>query len=104
VVAFYTAVHLVEALFDRDGIGHSSDHASRIQKLKENRRYRTIYLSFRPLKAASEIARYLTSRSDQGRYSTRFTDDMPLQDVRTLLVDRYLRNIEEEVKRLLQTP
>src|SRR2546421_1473890 len=69
-VAFYKAVHLVEAVFSRDPhIKHGRTHEHREQCLKSDRRYSNIYKNYRPLWAASTVARYLEDHSSRQEYS-----------------------------------
>src|SRR5256885_1093085 len=63
-VAFYRALHLVEAVFAEDAdIRHGGDHGSRQRHLKSNRKYTTIYKAYHPLWTASIVARYLEDRN-----------------------------------------
>lgn len=100
VVAFYTAVHLVESMFARVGV-HSSDHRSRLNNLKSDRQYRNIYPAFRCLKQASEIARYLgcsgQGASPNAPYRS-FSDYMSPAEVQSLLLNKHLREIEDAVQ------
>src|SRR5258708_2128241 len=59
-VAFYKALHVVEAVFanDRD-IGHTHDHGDRELRLKRTRKYENIYKHYAPMMRASLVARYL---------------------------------------------
>lgn len=55
VVAFYKAVHLVEALFAREGT-QSKNHTGRNRRLKK--RHPAIWKAFSPLFNASKLLRY----------------------------------------------
>jgi hypothetical protein len=57
-VAFYTALHVIEAVFAHDN-RHTDDHAQRNRLLKTNQRYRHLWQHYRPLWNDSLIARYL---------------------------------------------
>ena len=60
VVAFYKALHVVEAVFANDpDIRHCTDHGSRERALKMNRKYAHINKQYAPLSRAATIARYL---------------------------------------------
>jgi hypothetical protein len=98
-VAFYRALHLVEALFAHDENEHSHNHEERDQRLKRNRRYANIYKHYRPLWAASVIARYLVDPS--GRQFKTFTDYMPPGKLKSELINHRLRRIESSVSRML---
>ncbi len=100
-IAFYRAVHLVEALLDHDGVGHSATHKSRQRVLKRNPRYREIYKHYRPLRAASEIARYMVG---DGREYAEFTDYLSPEQVRSEVLDHRLEKLNRSVSRLLSKP
>src|SRR3990172_8898931 len=66
-VAFYKALHVVEALFAVDGTGsggHTDRHEDRNRLLKKTSRYQHIWKSYRPLYQASLIARYLRENTN----------------------------------------
>ena len=63
-VAFYKALHIVEAVFASDSsIRHTSDHATRFVKLRTTRKYEHIYRRYSKLSRASNVARYLEDDS-----------------------------------------
>ncbi len=99
-VAFYKALHLVEALFAHDGKGHGHSHEQRDRMLKGEPRYRHIYKHYRPLWAASVVARYL--ENPWGDSFRSFADYLSPQDVQQKMVGHHLRQIERSVERLLQ--
>ncbi len=101
-VAFYKALHLVEAVFCHDGIGHGQNHERRDELLKRNRRYSHIYKHYRPLWAASIVARYLEDR-DRNRGDTgysSFSDYLSVADVQSQMLGHRLREIEKSVAKL----
>lgn len=100
-VAFYKALHLVEALFAHDGLGHGQSHENRDYLLKTNRRYAHIYRHYRPLWAASMVARYLYDPAG-GTYST-FADYLPPGEAKRQMVDHRLHQIEMSVAKLLKS-
>ena len=55
IVAFYKAVHLVEALFARQQV-HSHSHTQRNERLKNE--HAAIWKEFRPIYNASKLVRY----------------------------------------------
>lgn len=97
VVAFYTALHLVEAVLFEDGIKHGGNHRNREQILKRKKRYDQLYKHYIPLKEASVVARYLD------RYDT-FSKYMSPSEVQTELVDHSLKRIEQSANGLLKSP
>jgi len=98
-VAFYKALHLVEALFAHHGLGHSHNHEDRDHRLKADRRYHHIYKHYRPLWAASIVARYLCD--PQGRQFSRFHDYLTPQHLQSQLLDHRLQQVEKSVHKLL---
>jgi len=103
VTAFYKALHHVEAVFTADpNIRHTSDHSQRERMLKKNRRYSHIWEHYRPLIAASMIARYLRD-NDPGdpEYYATFTDYMSPDDVVASLVNHRLRQVQKSCDTLL---
>src|SRR5207244_4036511 len=91
-VAFYKALHLVEAVFATDpAIRHGHSHEERENCLKSTRKYSHIWKYYRLIWAASMIARYLEDRSDE--YSS-FSDFMTPQEVKGNLVGHWLRQVE----------
>jgi hypothetical protein len=69
-VAFYTAVHVVEAVFFHDrqriGFSHIQNHEERERILKSIKSYQNLYKHYRPLASASVVARYLRSENQKG--------------------------------------
>ncbi len=102
VVAFYKALHVVEAIFSRDStIGHIHSHHVRLDKLKREKQYKKLFSSYRVLWSASIVARYLEDRSPStvaggGNTYSRFQDYMPTADVRTKLLDLFLAKFERD--------
>lgn len=99
-VAFYKALHLVEAvLASRFGV-HSPSHDSRRQLLKSERSLVHIYHHYRVLDRASQIARYLTDPAT-GMDVPRFADFLPPAKVVGDVVGHWLREVEKSVGKLL---
>ena len=95
-VAFYKALHLMDALCAVDGT-HHSDHKSRNGAMKRGSpRQKRLYKHYRALWQASRIARYLKEYSDSKEYDV-FADFMPPAEVKRQLVDHRLRQIEKSV-------
>jgi hypothetical protein len=88
IVAFYKAVHLVEALFARQG-APSHNHGHRNRRLKK--RYPSIWRDFAALFRASTLLRY--------------TDhEMSAEVVRRELMAKRLSAVESRVRRELGLP
>jgi hypothetical protein len=100
-IAFYKAVHLVEAVFARSpGIRHGHSHEARDQHLKSNRCFSNIYKHYRPLWEASMVARYLADVKTGDSCRT-FCDYLtPDQVVRQLLKHR-LHQLERSARKFL---
>lgn len=100
-VAFYKAVHLVEAVLAHDSGTHSGDHVRRSQYLKTNNRYKQLHLHYGPLKRASEIARYLQDASGTSYKS--FADYLTLEAVNREMLKHRLHQIELSARHLMQS-
>ena len=87
VVAFYTAVHLVERIRALEN-DHSRDHRHRNEYILRN--HRTIHADFHGLYNVSLLARYESN--------DKFYKQLTPEQVWTVLVDQYLLRIEEYVK------
>ena len=93
---FYTAVHVVEAVFDdREGV-HSESHADRNDRLRRERTYRQIWRHFRPLYRESLIARYLADDGPPVVYS----DHLSASGVKRTLLRHHLKQIAASAGRL----
>jgi hypothetical protein len=100
-IAFYRALHLVEAVFAADpNVRHGGDHGKRQELLKRDRRYSQLYKAYHPLWSAAIVARYLEDKESEKEYST-FSKYMTPDDVKTIVLNHYLRRIESSVEQLL---
>jgi len=99
-IAFYTAVHAIEALFATTGT-HSDDHSARNQRLKTTKKYQHIWRHFRPLWNDSQIARYLTSNGHQ--YPS-FSAYLSPDEVYNIHVKANLGQIVQSIRRLMDEP
>jgi len=101
VIAFYKALHLIDAmLFCDHSCKHGGDHKERQRVLKTTRKYNNIYEHYRPLFAASCIARYLEHGSvDYSAFSTYLNPEQ----VVSKLVNHHLKQLETSVMRILAT-
>lgn len=95
-VAFYKAVHLVEALFKQIEDFDSCDHYERNAKLKKS--YPKIWKLYSSLWMASCVARYL--ECSDGTSCTTFSQYCPTSRVHNL-ISYNLANIESEVNNQL---
>ena len=95
-IAFYKAVQVVEAVFDANMRVHSTSHQMRLQTLKTPR-FQRIFRAYRPLLAASRIARYLEDHGPggAGRFRT-FTDHLTPDQVFDQLVYKRLYAVEQQ--------
>jgi hypothetical protein len=98
-VAFYKALHVVEAVFANDrNVQHGRDHDHREHCLKANPRYRKIYGHYRPLLAVSKRARYLHDGM------TRFSDSFTPEDVVREVLRHDLHQVEVSAAKFLKHP
>jgi len=97
VVAFYTAVHLVErlrTLLPSLQDQHSLDHHDRMQFVQ--RHHAPIHTPYHELFNAALIARYQTTSS--------FCKQFTIDDVETILIHTYLAEIEAYVANRFAPP
>lgn len=87
VVAFYTAVHLVERVRAASGDGHSQDHDGRLSYVANV--HGEIHTAYHILQNASMLARY-QSRGD-------FFSQFQAEDVQQRLIAEFLAAIESYV-------
>lgn len=100
-VAFYRALHLVEAVFAADpSIKHGGDHGQRLRLLKNTRRYEAIFKAYQPLWTASVIARYLEDKESATEVSS-FSKYLTPEQVEAKILRHYLRRVESAVEQLL---
>jgi len=89
-VAFYKAVHLVQAMLSKAGRS-CHDHKTRHDILKS--RYPEIWKHYRPLWSASTIARYLHDNDSRTPYK-QFSDHCPSDQVYERYIQKRLRAVE----------
>lgn len=105
-VAFYKALHVVEAVFaadKRSPLPHTGDHKLRNHVLKTVNRYQHLWRMYRPLWEASLIARYLRV-DDNGPAYTDFAQYLSRADVEQRVLGHYLAQLEVSAARLLGEP
>lgn len=109
-IAFYKAVQVVEAVFITHLKKHSHGHDDRIADLKRPI-FTGLFTSFRPLYAASLVARYLEDFSSRKcdaipsramRY-TSFSQYMPANSVVTRLLKKRLQPLEQNALQFLSS-
>lgn len=101
VLAFYKAVHLVEAVLAVQDKHHSHSHESRELKLKSDQKYSNIWKHYRPLWAASVIARYHCESGDPAKQQA-FTGYMKPEEVQAELLGHRLNQIQKTTKKFLE--
>ena len=96
-VAFYKALHIVEAIFaNDDAVRGTHDHETRERILKTTRGYEYINKHYAPLARCASIARYLTVDE--------FNNHMPAAAIEGMIVRHYLRQIEKAADSRLKAP
>ncbi len=90
-IAFYKAVHVVQALLSKSG-KNCHDHSSRHRLLKRD--YPDIWKHFRPLWTASTIARYLHDNDSRTPY-TSFSDHCSAEQVYSRFIKKRLKSVED---------
>lgn len=103
VVAFYKAMHVVEAvIYETHGERHTFGHETRNGLLKRNGRYRHLHKHYWPLFNASLVARYMeVGHGRDAKEYPRFADYMSPKIVIADLVKHYLHQVEVGAGRLL---
>lgn len=102
-VAFYKALHVVEALLARDSktdTNHTTDHKQRAELLKTTNRYQQIWKHYRPLWNDSLIARYL--HNDSGGEYSNFSDYLSNEKIQNKHLNHNLKKIIESARTLLK--
>jgi hypothetical protein len=103
VVAFYRALHLIEAALYLDCPNkHGGSHYDRFDILKRNNRYKNIYAHYRVLYACSMVARYMEHDQVNRTYSS-FQDYMSAEDVDSKIVNHHLKQVENSVAKILKS-
>ena len=88
-IAFYKALHIVEAIFAKDGF-HGANHENRDKYLKRNNRYTNIYRHYHQLWCISMMARYLRD-SDTKSDLAIFSDYISSEQVKNRVLNHHLR-------------
>lgn len=102
VVAFYKALHIVEAVFANDpDVRHCTDHGSRELALKRKTKYEHINRQYAPLSRAATIARYL---HHSGKNYHSFFDYLDATKIVSELLHYRLHELEKSAAKFLTTP
>ncbi|MCX7428288.1 MAG: hypothetical protein NTW96_21995 [Planctomycetia bacterium] len=89
----------MEAVFEHEGLTHRRNHESREALLKLHKRFEEVLRQYRPLWAASTVARYLaTPAGDEFRS---FADYLAADRVVGKMVHHYLYRIEQSALKFL---
>lgn len=93
-IAFYKAIHVIEAACRQLGMKHAHNHNTRLELLRVKNEFKPIYKHFRHLYVASCIARYLHDNENKKSYSS-FDDYLEPSIVAQELVQIRLKHIED---------
>jgi len=93
VISFYKALHVMEAIFCFREQKHCFGHVEREKYIKNHKVYSQYWPFYRVLSTSSYVARYLADNTTSQGY-TRFSDYLPLDQVKAMLLDRYLARLE----------
>lgn len=101
-ISAYTALHLLEIVLfvnkrKEVRVQHSSDHGTRAEIFKNI--YPAIWKKYRPLLAASKVARYLT---DEGKNGQTFRGYYSSDVVCNILFKKYLKGVIDQVRTILK--
>jgi len=99
-VAFYTALHMVEAmLFDDFPDKHTSHHSERHNVL-QGARYSHIWYDYRPLYAQSRLARYLQTAA--GKDIASFASYSRPNTIVPNFIDGHLAKVRQETEQVIR--
>ena len=106
-VAFYKALHIVEAMFAADSKSKKKDtdnHETRNRLLKTERRYQQIWSHYRVLWNDSLVARYLKENEtfDSKNPPFRFLNYLPAEMIVNQHLNHHLHQILESARTLLK--
>jgi hypothetical protein len=101
-VTFYTALHIVEAVFFKSrkhgNCKHGQRHEGREQILKHTKSYKTIWEHYRVMQSTSVIARYLHGDSTN---ATIFHKYMSPEKVSNILIKYHLGSLIKSANKFL---
>ena len=93
-IAFYKAIHLVEAACRNLGSKHCHSHKTRLELMQVKMELKPIYGHFRVLYQASCVARYLHNHDSKMDYRS-FGDYISSGQAYKLLVEGRLKSVED---------
>jgi hypothetical protein len=101
-VTFYTALHIVEAVFYRSkkhgNCKHGQRHEGREQILKHTTNYKNIWQHYRPLQSTSVIARYLHGDSTNATIFKKYMSPLKVYDI---LIKQHLGSLIKSASKFL---
>lgn len=103
-VAFYKALHVVEAVLDADAnspIKDTDSHFERHKILRRTPRYQQLWKMYSPLYQASMVARYLREDGSAPTFKS-FCDYLTREDVEKKLLGHYLVQLEKSAAKLIK--
>ena len=89
-IAFYKAIHLIDALLYKQCESHGYNHGTRNDIVR--RTYPTIYNNYSVLSQSSRVARYLNDQYDQF---------MDIETVKSTILGHHLKRIQSFVEKKL---
>lgn len=98
-VAFYTALHMVEAMFFEDLPDHHTSHHSDRQFVLEGARYKHIWYDYRPLYSQSRLARYL--QTPQGNFIASFSSYVRPHTIVPTFITGHLDKVRHETELII---
>ncbi len=100
-IAFYSALHLIEAAFAKNG-QHFDNHLSRNAHLKSERSLQNIWKHYKPLFDYSLKARYLAD--ENGSAEDLMKSYLGSSGVREQVMNHHLHQVEKSVANILGIP
>jgi hypothetical protein len=96
-IAFYKALHIVEAALDTSFSTHLTDHTSRLRFLAKENRLKKVYEHYHPLYSMSQKARYLSNGSSM----TKFADHVTSKQMIDTYLKHHLHQVEQASLKLM---
>jgi hypothetical protein len=97
-VAFYKALHVVEAALDAGFGTHMPDHTSRYRFLANENRLKNVFKHYYPLYMMSQKARYLSNCAGK----VRFVDHVDANDMINTYLKHHLLQVEQSAAKFLK--
>lgn len=105
-VAFYRALHIVEAVFhddEKSPVDHTDQHSQRNHCLKTTKRYQKLWRHYRPLYNDSMVARYLQQHGS-GEPVEVFSSYLSTEKIEGIHLKHNLHQVERTAMTLLGDP